>query len=169
MGLLTVLWSFERDAVLAPWGMNLALLGRVSMAGLMGRLSLVGVDAVWQLGLGCLLVGAVAGFLRCTGYLGFMGGPMGRVLLLVLVRVRLLGCLFFWLLASLRLGAVSLNIAQLFMKGTVKKLFWFIKGSGEILGELRSGDFLASGLSTYGFSTLCATLPHSLIKGKLAE
>ena len=29
----------------------------------------------------------------------------------------------------------------------VSKLFWSIRGSGEVLGKLRSGGFLASGLS----------------------
>ena len=59
-----------------------------------------------------------------------------------------------------------LNIAQQFMKGMVK-LFWFIKSSGEILNKLKSGDFLASSLSTYDFSILYSTLPHNLIKEKL--
>ena len=47
-----------------------------------------------------------------------------------------------------------------------KKLFWSIKNSGEILNKLKSRGFLASGLSTYDFSTL---LPHNLIKDKLTE
>ena len=42
------------------------------------------------------VMGTVAGFLRrCAGYLDFVGCPIGRVLLLILVHVRLLGCLFF--------------------------------------------------------------------------
>ena len=45
-----------------------------------------------------------------------------------------------------------------------KKLFWSIENSGEILNELKSRGFLASGLSTYDFSTLYTTLPHNLIK-----
>ena len=35
-----------------------------------------------------------------------------------------------------------------------KYLFWSIKNSGEILNKLKSIGFLASGLSTYDFSTL---------------
>ena len=50
-----------------------------------------------------------------------------------------------------------------------KKLFWSIKNSGEILNKLKSRGFLASGLSTYDFSTLYTTLPHNLIKEKLTE
>ena len=50
-----------------------------------------------------------------------------------------------------------------------KKIFWTIKNSGEILNRLKSRGFLASGLSTYDFSTLYTTLPHNLIKEKLTE
>ena len=64
---------------------------------------------------------------------------------------------------------MSLNIAQQFMKGMVKKLFWSINNSGEILNKLKSRGFLAFSLSTYDFSTLHATLPHNLIKEKLTE
>ena len=45
-----------------------------------------------------------------------------------------------------------------------KKLIWSIKNSGEILNNLKSRGFLASGLSTYDFTTLYTTLPHNLIK-----
>ena len=50
-----------------------------------------------------------------------------------------------------------------------QNLFWSIKNSGEILNKLKSRGFLASGLSTYDFSTLYTTLPHNLIKEKLTE
>ena len=50
-----------------------------------------------------------------------------------------------------------------------KNLFWSIKNSGKILNKLKSRGFLASGLSTYDFSSLYTTLPHSLIKDKLTE
>ena len=50
-----------------------------------------------------------------------------------------------------------------------KNLFWSIKNSGEILNKLKSRGFLASGLSTYDFSTLYTTLPYNLIKDKLTE
>ena len=52
------------------------------------------------------------------------------------------------------------------MKEMVKKI-WSIKNSGEILNKLKSRSFLASGLSTYDFSTLYTTLPHNLIKENL--
>ena len=50
-----------------------------------------------------------------------------------------------------------------------KNLFWSFKNSGEILHKLKSRGFLASGLSTYDFSTLYTTLSHNLIKEKLTE
>ena len=50
-----------------------------------------------------------------------------------------------------------------------KTLFWSIKNSGEIHNKLSSRGFLASGLSTYSFSTLYTTLPHNLIEEKLTE
>ena len=50
-----------------------------------------------------------------------------------------------------------------------RNLFWSTKNSGEILNKLKSRGFLASGLSTYDFSTLYTTLPHNLIKEKLTE
>ena len=50
-----------------------------------------------------------------------------------------------------------------------KSLFWSIKNSGEILNKLKPRGFIASGLSTYDFSTLYTTLPHNLIKEKLTN
>ena len=62
-----------------------------------------------------------------TGYVNFINGPISRVLLLILVHVQLLSCLFFWLLASLQLKTMSLNIAQQFMKEMVKIYFGLLK------------------------------------------
>ena len=50
-----------------------------------------------------------------------------------------------------------------------KNLFWSIKNSCEVLNKLKSRGFRASSLSTYDFSTLYTTLPHNLIKDKLAD
>ena len=41
------------------------------------------------------LMRTIASFLRYTGYLNFINGPISRVLLLILVQVQLLSCLFF--------------------------------------------------------------------------
>ena len=59
--------------------------------------------------------------------LNFINGPINYVLLLILVHVQLLSCLFFLLLALLRLRTMSLNIAQLFMKEMVKNYFGLLK------------------------------------------
>ena len=48
-----------------------------------------------------------------------------------------------------------------------KNLFWSVKNSGEISNKFKSKGFLASGVSTYNFSTLYTKLPHNLVKEKL--
>ena len=50
-----------------------------------------------------------------------------------------------------------------------KNLVWSIQNSGEILNKLKSRGLLASGLSTYDFSTRLTALPHNRIKEKLTE
>ena len=55
------------------------------------------------------------------------------------------------------------------MRDSVKKLFWSIKNSGEILDKLKARDLDATSLSTYDFSTLYTTLPHNLLKDKLID
>ena len=50
-----------------------------------------------------------------------------------------------------------------------KNLFWSIKNSGEILGNLKARDINVTSLSTYDFSTLYTSLPHNLIKDKLID
>ena len=91
------------------------------------RLLLIGIDAIWQLSLGCLLMRTIASLLRYTGYLDFINGPISRVLLLILVHVQLLSCQFFLLLASLRLKTMSLNTAQQLMNEMVKNYFGLLK------------------------------------------
>ena len=55
------------------------------------------------------------------------------------------------------------------MKETVKMYIGLLKNSSEILNKLKSRALLASGLSTYDFTTLYTTLPHNLNKEKLTE
>ena len=62
---------------------------------LMRRLSLIGIDAICQLSLGCLLMRTTASYLRYTGYLNFINGPISRVVLLIEVHVQLLSSIFF--------------------------------------------------------------------------
>ena len=93
--LLTMLWSFEKDTILTPYSENLALQKHMSITGLMRRLSLIGIDAIWQLSLGCLLMRTIASFQHYIDHLNFIHGPISRSLLLILVHVQLLSCLFF--------------------------------------------------------------------------
>ena len=64
----------------------------MSMTGLVRRLSLIGIDVMWQLRLVYLLIGIIASFLRYTGYLNFINDPISRVLLLILDYVLLPIC-----------------------------------------------------------------------------
>ena len=50
-----------------------------------------------------------------------------------------------------------------------KNLFWSIKKSGEVLNKLKCKDFHVSTVSSYDFSTLNTSLPHTLIKKKLVS
>ena len=55
------------------------------------------------------------------------------------------------------------------MNEMAKNYFGLLKKSGEIITKLKCRGFLASGLSTYDFSTLYTTLPHNLIKENLTQ
>ena len=138
----------------------------MSITGLMRRLSLIGIDAIWQLSLGCLLMRTIASFLRYTGYLNFISGPISRVLLLILVHVQLLSYLFFLTSCLTAIKSHVTKYCTTVYERNGKNLFWSIKNSGEILNKLKSRGFLASGLSTYDFSTLYTTLPHNSNKRK---
>ena len=61
---------------------------------------------------------------HCTGYLNFINGPISHILLLILVHSQLTTELSI-LLTGLK--TMSLNIAQQFMKGIVKKIFGLLK------------------------------------------
>ena len=141
----------------------------MSITGWMRRLSLIGIDAIWQLSLGCSLMRTIASFLRYTGYLNFINGPINHVLLLILVHVQLLSCLLFFTSCLTAIKNHVIKYCTTVYERNGKKLFWSIKNSGEILNKLKSRGFLASGLSTYDSSTLYTTLPYNLIKEKLTE
>ena len=128
----------------------------MSITGLMRRLSLIDIDAIWQLSLRCLLMRTIASFQRYTGYLNFINGPIRRVLLLLLVHEQQPSCLF--CLTAIKNHVIKYCTTVYERNG--KNLFWSIKNSGEILKKLKSRGFLASSLSTYDFSTLYTTLPH---------
>ena len=140
----------------------------MSITGLMRRLSLIGIDAIWQLSLGCLLMRAVASFLRYTGYLNFINGPISRFI----ANASACTTTELPILLTACLTAIKNRVIKYcttVYERNAKNLFWSIKNSGEILNKLKSRGFLASGLSTYDFSTLYTTLPHNLIKEKLTE
>ena len=132
----------------------------------MRRLSLIGIDAICQLNLGCLLMRTIASFLHYTGYLNFINGSISRVLMLILVQVLLSSLLFLTsCLTTIKNHVIKYCTTVYERYG--KKIFWSIKNSGETLNKLKSRCFLASGLSTYDLSALYTTLPHNLIKEKL--
>ena len=134
----------------------------------MRRLSLTGIDAIWQLSLGCLLMRTIVIFLHYTGYLNFINGTIKRFIgnssacTTTELSILLTSCL-----TAIKNHVIKYCTTVCERNG--KKLFWSIKNSGEILNKLKSRGFLASGLSTYDFSTLYTTLPHNLIKEKLTE
>ena len=165
---------------------NLALQKHMSITGLMRCLSLTGIDAIWQLSLGCLLMRTRASFIRYTGYLNFINGPIKVIRLqrsgIDTIKYHTYKSRFIanssactttelsFLLTCLTAikNHVIINCTTVY-EGNGKKLIWSIKNSGEILNKLKSRGFLASVFSTYDFSTLYTTLRHNLIKEKLTE
>ena len=99
----------------------------MSITGLMRRLSLIGVDAKRQLSLGCLLIRTTAGFLRYTGYLNFINGPINRVILLIPVHLQLLSFIILLSSCLTEIKTMSLNITQKLMKEMVKNYFGLLK------------------------------------------
>ena len=130
----------------------------MSIAGLMRRLLVKGIYTILQLSLGCLLMRTIASFQRYTGYPNFIKGPISHVLLLILVHVQLLSCLFFFISCLTAIKNHVIKYCTTVYERNGKNLFWSIKNSGEIFNKLKSRGFLASGLSTYDFSTLYTTL-----------
>ena len=94
----------------------------MSITSLMRALTLIGIDAIWQLSLGCLLMRTIASFLCYIGYLNFINDPISRVLLLILVHAQLGS-----FLASLSLKIMFLNIVQQFMKEMVTNYSGLLK------------------------------------------
>ena len=95
----------------------------MSITGLMRRLSLIDIDAIWQLSLSCLLMRTIASFLRYTGYLNFIKRPYKPRLIAnssacttTELSILLTSCLT-------AIKNMSLNIAQQFMKEMVKIYF----------------------------------------------
>ena len=129
----------------------------MSITGLMRRLSLIGIDAIWQLSLGCLLMRTIHKRPKKSRFIANSSACTTTEL-----SILLTSCL-----TAIKNHVIKYCTTVYERNG--KNLFWSIKNSGEILNKLKSRGFLASGLSTYDFSTLYTTLPHNLIKEKLTE
>ena len=65
-----MLWLFEKH---------------MSITGLMRRLSLIGINDIWQFGV--FVYEDHSKFIRYTGYINFINDPISHVLLLILVHV----------------------------------------------------------------------------------
>ena len=112
---------------------------------------------------------------RClkTNYLALAAKSLKRALLIVLLLIltHVLTTTELSIILTSCLTAIKnhvINYCETVFERNGKGLFWPIKNSGEIL-KLKSKVYLASGLSTYDFSTLYTTLPHNLIKEKVTE
>ena len=92
----------------------------MSITGLVRRLSLIGIDAIWQLSLGCLLMRTIASLLQYTGYLNFLNGTISCVLLIILVHVQTTELSILLTSCLTAIKTMSLNMAQPFMKEIVK-------------------------------------------------
>ena len=142
----------------------------MSITGLMRRLSLISIDVIWQLSLGCLLMRTIASFLRYTGYLNFTSKRPYKSRLIAnssACTTTELSILLTSCLTAIKNHVIKYCTTVYERNG--KNLFWSINNSGEILNKFKSRGFLASDLSTYDFSTLYTTLPYNLIKEKLTE
>ena len=109
----------------------------------------------------------IASFLRYTGYLNFINGKSRFIANSSACTTTELSILLTTCLTAIKNHVIKYCTTVYERNG--KKLFWSIKNSGEILNKLKSRGFLASGLSTYDFSTFYTTLPHNLMKEKLTE
>ena len=141
----------------------------MSITDLMRRLSLIAIDAIWQLSLECWLFRFIASFLRYKRLPKLHKRPYesrfianSRACTTTELSILVTSCL-----TAIKNHVIKYCTTVYERNG--KNSFWSIKNSGEILNKLKSRGFLASGLSTYDFSTLYTTLPHNLIKEKLTE
>ena len=138
----------------------------MSITGLMRRLSLIGIDVIWQLSFfyedhsKLLTLYWLPKLHKRPFKSRFVANSSACTT--TELSIILTSCL-----TAIKNHVIKYCTTVHERKG--QKLFWSIKNSGEILNKLRSRGFLAYGLSTYDFSTLYTTLPHNLIKEKLTE
>ena len=133
----------------------------MSITGLMRRLSLIGIDAILQLSLGCLMMRTITSFLRYTAYLNFHKRPYksrfianSSACTTTELSILLTSCL-----TAIKSHIIKYCTTVYERNG--KNLFWSIKNSGEILNKLKSRGFLASGFSLHMISLL--SILHCLI------
>ena len=92
----------------------------------MRPLSLISIDAIWQVSLGCVLIRTIASFLRYTGYLNFISYPIGRFVAnsssctTTELSILLTSCLT-------AIKTMLFNIVQQFMNEMVKICFGLLK------------------------------------------
>ena len=133
----------------------------MSITGLMRRLLLIGIDAIWQLSLGCLLMRTIASFLLYwlpkllkrpykSRFIANSSACTTTELSIILTSC----------LTAIKNHVIKYCTTVYERNG--KNLFWSIKNSGENLNKLKSRGFLASDLSTFDLSTLYTALPHNL-------
>ena len=106
----------------------------MSITGLMKRLLLIGIDAIWQLSLGCLLMSKLPTLYWLPN---FINGHISRILLLILVHVQLLSCLNFFTSCLTAIKNHVIKYCTTVYERNGKKLFWSFKNSGEILNRLK--------------------------------
>ena len=128
----------------------------MSITGLMRRLSLIGIDVIRQLSLGGLLMRTTkASYLRYAGYLNFIIGPISCARFIAnssACTTTELSSFLTSCLTGIKKHVIKYSTTVYERYG--KNLFWSIKNSCETFKKLKSRGFLASGLSTYDFSTL---------------
>ena len=62
-----------------------------------------------------------------------------------------------------------INYCEKVYERPVKNLFWYITNFGKVLDTFKAGDFNATTLSTYDYSTLYTTLSHICISSFLLD
>ena len=126
----------------------------MSITGLIRRLSLICIDAIWQLSLG-LFVDEDHSKLPTFYWLPKLHKQPYKSRFITNssecttteLSILLTSCL-----TAIKNHVIKYCTTVYERNG--KNLFWSIKNSGEILNKFKSRGFLASGLSTYDFFTL---------------
>ena len=165
-----MLWSFAKKYYINTLKQELSTVKTYEQNRLDATYILIGIDAIWQLSLGCLLMRTIASFLRYLNWLPKLHkrpykarfNANSSSCTTSELSILLTSCL-----TAIKNHVIKYCTTVYERNG--KNLFWSIKNLGEILNKLKSRGFPASGLSTYDFSTLYTLLPHNLIKEKLTE